>query len=115
MDLSDVIKPTINYDYTELFDGKNNYKIPVPKTVDIELHQPYLKLPIPLDWDKLLRLDKNYLYSNLWRQATRVVLDKYHANGYTTIGQVSDKASGVNLQILAHNFDPYNPPSELLV
>jgi len=104
---------TIQYGYVEL---DNEHVIPVPESIDTQLDQPYLALPIPLNWDALLKADTPYdkEHANQWRQAHRAVLEQYHTHGYTTILQATDRSFGVNLQILAKNFDPYRPPKELL-
>ncbi len=107
---------TVQFGYVELSGQSGRPVLPVPKSVDTQLDQPYITLPIPLDWDEFLRLDagSNRVHANQWRQAHRAVLDTYHANGYTTVLQATDRDAGVNLQVLAKDFDPYRPPAGLL-
>lgn len=90
--------------------------IPIPTTPDTSRNDPYLAMPIPLNWDSLLAADRHdgYPVANAWRQTTREVIEHYHSSGYTTIGQVTDGERGANFQIMAYGFDPFNPPTELI-
>lgn len=89
---------------------------PVPIGLNLDIEEPFLVMPTPLDWDNLLAEDKqdNYNLTNLWRQVTRKVIINYHNKGYTTVAAITDKERGINLQLFVLNFDSFNPPSELL-
>lgn len=90
--------------------------LPIPLSTNTKCDGQYISIPVPRNWDLLLKIDKdnNFKLANAWRQSTRDVIQNYHSRGYTTIGQVGDKNNGINLQIMALNFDPFNPPKELL-
>lgn len=87
-----------------------------PTALNTELETGYIALPIPLNWDELLKLDKNQGYeaANKWRTAIRVLLRTYYQKGYTTILQVPDAENGINIQVLVKDFDPFQPPADLL-
>lgn len=84
--------------------------------LNLDLNAPYITMPIPFDWDKLLENNqgKDYDLANTWRSATQTVIQEYFEKQYTTIAQATDKERGISLQIMALNFDPFNPPQELL-
>lgn len=116
-EMVEALPKSVVFDYIETPQGDSVAVLPVPKTVDTQLESPYITLPSPLVWDEFLRMDAdNHLVNvNQWRQAHRAVLDTYFSQGYTSIMQATDKNAGVNLQVLARDFDPYHPPRELLV
>jgi predicted GNAT superfamily acetyltransferase len=110
------VPQAVQVGYDEIREGNNLQHLPIPESTNMEIDHAYISLPIPMNWEGLLYADRdyNFRYSNAWRDTTRNVIENYHANGYTTIGQVTDKSAGLNLQLLAYNFNPYNPPQELV-
>lgn len=107
---------TVDWGYQEFTLEPGKPVLPVPTIVNTELDQSYLTLPSPSVWDEYLQHDasNDKVNVNQWRQAHRAALETYHSQGYTTIMQASDREAGINLQVLAKNFDPYNPPRELV-
>jgi predicted GNAT superfamily acetyltransferase len=95
----------------------------LPRTIatldkaNLNLNDRYITMPIPLNWDDLLANESknNYELANKWRVISRSVIQNYYARGYTTITQVKDEEHETNLQIMALNFNPFEPPSELLI
>lgn len=98
-----------------LFEIQNG--VVVPRSIDLKLNSNYIALAVPLNWDELLEKDSKlgFRLVNKWRLTTRKVLQHYHSNNYTTISLVTDSERGVNYHILRKNFDPFNPPKELLI
>ena len=88
----------------------------LPDAANAELQENYITLPIPLNWDVLLSVDKDYGYAlaKAWRTATRTLLPVYFGRGYTVISQIQDSERWVNFQIMMKNFDPFKPPKTLL-
>lgn len=118
MSLEDIgfFPATISYDVEKILGMTEDIWLPVPRTVETSTFAEYVVMPTPLDWDALLHIDRihGYKIANSWRLAARQVIGSCYQSGYTTIGQVTDKEGKINFLIMAKDFDPFQPPPELL-
>jgi predicted GNAT superfamily acetyltransferase len=88
----------------------------VPTSMQLNLNSQYLAIAAPMNWDELLEKDSKSGFNLVieWRLKFREIVQNYHGKGYTTISLVTDAKNGINYHVMKKDFDPFNPPKELL-